>query len=493
MTEGTNLNTLDSAEQDRFEHFLVEKGFDKESVSNAVTMLLKTAYENESTYDGYDIIDHFDFDSYYQDFLATERERVLDDQDFEIDSFTDELFAASAAEVSEFVDWNQVQAINAQTASNEADLMNPAAKDQPLATGMGTDKHLFTEYRSAYLDAQEAAKFTPFQLPFEAPETLFDRNGNLYNDELDVDQLVDEMQTYAESREAAKVDTKQQAINELNQKQFKGLKQDIVADGALSVGYFEGVKAAMLNLDPAIIQKTIASAGGWVAESLELEADRAMANKPNEFDNILVTEMVRNLNYQDFKEVAPYFFSYQQVLNQGGDAEIVATALSGVQALKTEIEQGALQKNVRFHLSADILTKIKREPNQQQPLAYNLLTDEVLFVGQNQQNQAFLSLYKVAKVDNELTEITTAPTSAATHVALADGAYQFLTTHRGSDYAKEFVSMDLSEKLAASHLDFTNDEIKTALAADNRPQAFSSLIKERTKQEQTSRKRGFSR
>lgn len=81
-------------------------------------------------------------------------------------------------------------------------------------------------------------------------------------------------------------------------KQIKRLKAEIVRESAVEIGY----NFHVLNHIPAYAI---------------LEACRKMltwhvlpSKKNPELQNILVTEAVRALNYQDFKEVASYFFNY---------------------------------------------------------------------------------------------------------------------------------------------------------------------------------------
>lgn len=85
----------------------------------------------------------------------------------------------------------------------------------------------------------------------------------------------------------------------LTQRQFKDLKQEVTDQSALEVGYFEGILGAIPSY---ALFEAIREAGdnGWITSQMS----------DGELQNILVSESIRLMNYQDFKTVAPYLFSY---------------------------------------------------------------------------------------------------------------------------------------------------------------------------------------
>ncbi|CAK1253834.1 hypothetical protein [Fructobacillus tropaeoli] len=134
----------------------------------------------------------------------------------------------------------------------------------------------------------------------------------------------------------------QQTTIEPRRVDWKQMKQEIVSESALQVGYLAEVKAKMLALDPDIFQKVFANNSNAMGHLLQHASEESPENI-GAFDNLLVTEMVRQLNYQDFKEIAPYFFNYQQVLNQHGETEFVAEEFETAPALQEALAAGALQ------------------------------------------------------------------------------------------------------------------------------------------------------
>ncbi|MCK8628132.1 hypothetical protein [Fructobacillus cardui] len=112
----------------------------------------------------------------------------------------------------------------------------------------------------------------------------------------------------------------------LDQSTYKQLKKEIVDDTALNVGYLQEVKSDMLYLDPNILEKVLSNED--TAQALSSEANKANQGLANQFDNILVTEMTRELNYQDFKSVAPKFMNFaKSELSQQEDLDFAASQL----------------------------------------------------------------------------------------------------------------------------------------------------------------------
>lgn len=85
----------------------------------------------------------------------------------------------------------------------------------------------------------------------------------------------------------------------LTQQQFKDLKQEVVDQSALGVGYFENILEAIPTY---ALLDAIRDLGdnGWIKATMS----------DGELLNLLVSESIRSMNYQDFKTVAPYLFSY---------------------------------------------------------------------------------------------------------------------------------------------------------------------------------------
>lgn len=87
----------------------------------------------------------------------------------------------------------------------------------------------------------------------------------------------------------------------MTKKQLKQLKKEIVENTAIECGFATAVmeKIPSYSLLEAVREIT---ANGWQLNGLD---DMSL-------NNILLTESVKAMNYQDFKEIAPYFFGYNR-------------------------------------------------------------------------------------------------------------------------------------------------------------------------------------
>lgn len=83
----------------------------------------------------------------------------------------------------------------------------------------------------------------------------------------------------------------------MNQKEIKRLKKRIVSESAINVGYYTNVLHSLPSYSIAQAVKNI-STRNYVNNDM----------KEAEIINILVTEAVREINYQDFKDIKNLFF-----------------------------------------------------------------------------------------------------------------------------------------------------------------------------------------
>ena len=80
------------------------------------------------------------------------------------------------------------------------------------------------------------------------------------------------------------------------QKQLKDLKKDIIANSAVNIGYHYSIMQKLPNYALIEAVKEISSARLISLETQEAEAQ-----------NIIVTEAIKAMNFQDSKEVAKFF------------------------------------------------------------------------------------------------------------------------------------------------------------------------------------------
>lgn len=519
---------------------------------------------------------YVDFDSRYEDVTEDALKAYF------ADSFNNTVEAF--ADPFGVLDSIQAEQMDKEAEEQEDFMINPAAKDQPLATGMGTDKHLFDTYEEAYINTGQASLF-------QAPEELFDRNGNMYNDEIDIDEIVDEMQAYAETeltrynteviiknKETGEIEnisaydettwqggdltnwefvassypfddqivkdalaepeiidyqsaiytvfqtgmkelgltpdqvseiylnhlryeflagyTREQLLEMLEhnkksdiepkvvaptQKQTKALKREIVEEGALQIGYLQGVKAKMLELDPDIIEKTVASSGGWVGESLTLQADEVPQR--GEFDNILVTEMVRNLNYQDFKEVAPYFFQYSSMLAENGHTEIIGQDIDMAEAtLQRHIEDGALDNGVRFELPKTSLADVE---DGYDIVAYNPIEQRSVTIDLAKDGKQF-ELSLANQFGDKMGQPLLVTEEAFNNPIIASDKVHDLFVLNGIEKqtASRFASMEVIDRLEESGISFSKTDLDEALKEPKQLQSVEKLIEKNQVSEQ---------
>lgn len=115
----------------------------------------------------------------------------------------------------------------------------------------------------------------------------------------------------------------------MKQKQIKAIKKQIVEESALNVGYYESIIPEIIeNIDPDTFYHLMGrTSGEWLLEA-------AKSNNRAEFQNILVSEAVKYMSYSDFKKVAHYFFSYQQI-----QEEIIAKPLEATTGLFYQLQK----------------------------------------------------------------------------------------------------------------------------------------------------------
>lgn len=90
----------------------------------------------------------------------------------------------------------------------------------------------------------------------------------------------------------------------MNQKELKALKNEIMQEGASNVGYYTTIISKITELWPEIIAE-------FAKEMMLQGASVATLENPLIL-NAFVTKAIEKMNYQEFKELAPYFFGYIQ-------------------------------------------------------------------------------------------------------------------------------------------------------------------------------------
>lgn len=140
----------------------------------------------------------------------------------------------------------------------------------------------------------------------------------------------------------------------LNQKEYKAIKREIVEESAFSVGYFEGILSKLPSEILIDVVKDLVSDGtlNGFLERYELQ-------------NIMVTETIKQMTYQDFKKVASYFFSYPNEARLASREEVV-------QVRPIEISQSYFEE---LKANADELLRIKA--SEQAPKSVTEMVDTI--------------------------------------------------------------------------------------------------------------------
>lgn len=124
----------------------------------------------------------------------------------------------------------------------------------------------------------------------------------------------------------------------LSKKEYKQLKREVSEETALGVGYYHGImeKIPEYALFDAIRELT---EYGWLKSNVDDATLR----------NMIVTESIKKMGYQDFKDVAPYLFSFpieqkreyfrvQPIKISRNDYEYFQKNISELMSLRQEIQ-----------------------------------------------------------------------------------------------------------------------------------------------------------
>jgi len=155
----------------------------------------------------------------------------------------------------------------------------------------------------------------------------------------------------------------------MNQKEIKALKKEIMEEGALNVGYYPRIISKITELWPEIIAE--------FAKEMALQGpDVANISNPLIL-NAFVTKAIEKMNYQEFKELAPYFFGYTQT-----EDEVLAEP---IQITRREYLRFQSEGEKLFDYKDPISSLDDRlkelttmlVPNDNQPIAYHPIYDSI--------------------------------------------------------------------------------------------------------------------
>ena len=164
-------------------------------------------------------------------------------------------------------------------------------------------------------------------------------------------------------------------MNTLLQKQFKRMKREVEEETARGIGYFEGILEHIPSypLSEAVKELTLS---GWITPHTDVI----------DVQNMIVTESIKWMNYQDFKEVAPYLFSYPR---EQREKDLL---VQPVKISKEYFEELQANAEELFHLKQDLLQmnnqldakiqelEMDQLPNGDQVIGVDLEAEEVLLL-----------------------------------------------------------------------------------------------------------------
>lgn len=164
-------------------------------------------------------------------------------------------------------------------------------------------------------------------------------------------------------------------MNTLPQKQFKRMKREVKEETARGIGYFEGILEHIPSYPLSEAVKELALAG-WITPHTDVI----------DVQNMIVTESIKWMNYQDFKEVAPYLFSYPR---EQREKDLLVRPVKISREYFEELQANAEEL---FHLKQDLLQinnqldakiqelEMDQLPNGDQVIGVDLEAEEVLLL-----------------------------------------------------------------------------------------------------------------
>ncbi len=188
----------------------------------------------------------------------------------------------------------------------------------------------------------------------------------------------------------------------MNQKEIKALKNEIMQEGASNVGYYTTIISKITELWPEMIAE-------FAKEMVLQGADVATLENPLIL-NAFVTKAIEKMNYQEFKELAPYFFGYIQTKEEFLAEPIQITRREYLR-FQAEGEQLFEYKHpkISFEERVQSLTTML-VPKENQVIAYHPTNDTIAILENSEETpEPFIDPGLI----NDLNDLTPYPTLVA--------------------------------------------------------------------------------
>lgn len=145
---------------------------------------------------------------------------------------------------------------------------------------------------------------------------------------------------------------------------IRELKKEIETESAINVGFSSDVIEEIIKLEPLYLMDVMADMG----EHLTF---RARENDWGLFQNMLVTEAVRHMDFEDFSKIAKYFFGYRMT-----EEEILAEPIEITRENFLELQKNSKELHTLKYSSPDLEERVHKrthfeKKNDNEVVAYD--------------------------------------------------------------------------------------------------------------------------
>lgn len=221
----------------------------------------------------------------------------------------------------------------------------------------------------------------------------------------------------------------------MNQKELKALKNEIMQEEASNVGYYTTIISKITELWPEIIAE-------FAKEMMLQGASVATLENPLIL-NAFVTKAIEKMNYQEFKELAPYFFGYIQT-EEEFLAEPIQITRREYLRFQAEGEQLFEYKHpkISFEERVRSLTTML-VPKENQVIAYHPTNDTIAILENSEETpEPFIDPGLI----NDLNDLTPYPTLVARRLLESSKALEaYYRKEMQKSQSKEEMREEVSE------------------------------------------------
>lgn len=221
----------------------------------------------------------------------------------------------------------------------------------------------------------------------------------------------------------------------MNQKELKALKNEIMQEGASNVGYYTTIISKITELWPEIIAE--------FAKEMVLQGAGVATLENPLILNAFVAKAIEKMNYQEFKELAPYFFGYIQT-EEEFLAEPIQITRREYLRFQAEGEQLFEYKHpkISFEERVRSLTTML-VPKENQVIAYHPTNDTIAILENSEETpEPFIDPGLI----NDLNDLTPYPTLVARRLLESSKALEaYYRKEMQKSQSKEEMREEVSE------------------------------------------------